>query len=293
MAIRELFLPLISYPVPTSASAIKAVIDLAENLNHDGTSGEKAPKVHVRICALVLETEIESGLYYEGAHIGEFLDTESKRSAQNALELADSFGKLTKNRNVLTNCRVVKRSPYEGMKLLIEEARLHHLTVLPVGKDNEQHQNIAEYLIFDSGRPVLIFPENLARPIPTSFKNIAVAWDGSRPAARSVADAMPFLRRATQVRIFSATDDKPMQGASRGAVIADQLNSEGTFAIYEEVSKNDAREIGNFMERYMANHSTDLLVMGAFGHSRFREFILGGATSSILMNPPGWVMLSH
>ena len=88
------------------------------------------------------------------------------------------------------------------------------------------------------------------------------------------------------MRIFSATDDKKMENPLSGAKIADSLISDGVHAIFEEVKKTDARNIGSFMESYIANHNTDLLVMGAYGHSRFREFILGGATAAILMNPP-------
>lgn len=104
---------------------------------------------------------------------------------------------------------------------------------------------------------------------------------------------MPFLRRATHVRIFSATDDKPMPSAARGDEIAQQLIAEGVHAIYEEVRKTDQHTIGSFIENYVADHNSDLMVMGAYGHSKLREFILGGATRSVLMKPPSWIMLSH
>ena len=64
-------------------------------------------------------------------------------------------------------------------------------------------------------------------------------------------------------------------------------------AIHEDVKKTDQHSIGSFMESYVASRDIDLLVMGAYGHSRLREFVLGGATRSILTNPPCWVMLSH
>ena len=128
-------------------------------------------------------------------------------------------------------------NPYESLRLLVEEARIHHMTVLPLRRDDSYHQDIAERLIFESGRPVLIFPERPIRRLAISFANVAVAWDGSRPAARAVGDAMAFLRRASHVRIFSATDDKPMPSAARGCEIARQLTSEGVDAIYEEVKR--------------------------------------------------------
>lgn len=293
MAIRDVFFPLLNYPEPTDAAAIDAVVDLAESLSKPCDIARPHRQIRTRISALVLETEIEPGLYFEGAHIGEFLETEARKSETNAKDLANTFREITMDRSVLTKCRIEKRNPYEGVRLLVEEARLHHMTVLPVRRDDGHHQDIAERLIFDTGRPVLIFPERPVRPLATSFANVAVAWDGSRPAARAVGDAMPFLRRASHVRIFSATDDKPMQSAARGREIAQQLTSEGVDAIYEDVKKTDRHTIGSFIENYVADHNIDLLVMGAYGHSKLREFILGGATRSVLMNPPGWIMLSH
>lgn len=292
MAIRDVFLPLLNYPEPTRASAIKAVIDLAENLSKPSTGISAHGQIRTRISAVIFEMMIEPGLYFEGAHIGEFLEAEARKSEAHARNLDHSFREICMDRSVLSRCRIEKCNAYQGQLLLVEEARLHHLTTLPVRKDDENHQDIAEHLIFESGRPVVIFPEHAVRPPAKSFQSIAVAWDGSRAAARAVADAMPFLRRASHVRIFSAIDDKPMPSASRGREIAQQLASEGVNAIYEEVSKKN-NSIGNFLESYVATHGSDLLVMGAFGHSRLREFILGGATRSILMNPPGWVMFSH
>ena len=293
MAIRDVFFPLLNYPEPPDAAAIAAVVDLAESLSKPCDTAKARRQVRTRISALVLETEIEPGLYFEGAHIGEFLEAEARKSAANAKDLANTFREIAMDRPVLTKCRIEKRNPYESLRLLVEEARVHHMAVLPVRRNDSHHQEIAERLIFESGRPVLIFPERPIRPLAGSFANIAVAWDGSRPAARAVGDAMPFLRRASHVRIFSATDDKPMPSAARGREFAQQLTSEGVDAIYEEVKKTDQHTIGSFIESYVAAHSSDLLVMGAYGHSKLREFILGCATRSVLVNPPGWIMLSH
>lgn len=293
MPIRDIFLPLLNYPEPTSADAIRAVVELAENLSRDTSDTGTHKKIRTRVSALILEAEIEPGLYFEGARIGEFLEAQVKKSALNAQKLIADFKAATTGKTVLSQWRAEKCNSYHGQNLLVEEAKLHHIAALPIMKDNGNHQDIAERLIFESGRPVLIFPERSIRRLPNSFSRIAVAWDGSRQATRAVADAMPFLRRASHVRIFAAMDDKPMISSMRGGEISASLVSEGVNAIFEEVSKTDAHLIGNFLENYVADHNCDLLVMGAYGHSRLREFVLGGATQSILMNPPTWVMLSH
>ena len=293
MPFRDIFLPLTNYPEPTAANAIKAVADLAENLSKNTSDAGPHKQVRTRVCALILETEIQPGLYFEGAPVGTFLEAQAKKSAANAQKLILDFKQVTAGRPVLSQWHIEKCGSFQGQNLLVEEAKLHHITALPVMRDNGNDQDIAERLIFESGRPVLIFPERPVRPLPKTFARIAVAWDGSRQAARAVADAMPFLRRASHVRIFAAMDEKQMVSAMRGSEIAASLTSEGVNAIFEEVKKTDAHKIGNFFECYIADHKCDLLVMGAYGHSRLREFVLGGATKSMLMNPPTWVMLSH
>jgi nucleotide-binding universal stress UspA family protein len=245
-----------------------------------------------RVSAVVYEIEIETGLYFEGAHIGEFLEREAGKSAANAQQLVRSFEEVAANHNVMHRCHVERRTPYDMTRNLIEAARLHHVTVQPLRKDTEDQFDLAEKLIFESGRPVLIFPEEPVRPLATAIHTAAVAWDGSRQAARAVADALPFLRRARTVRAFTATDDKPLSSAQSQQFV-EYLAGFGIEAIHEDVKKTDQHSIGSFMESYVASREIDLLVMGAYGHSRLREFILGGATRSILGDPPCWTLLSH
>lgn len=153
MAIRDVFFPLLNYPEPTDAAAIDAVVDLAESLSKPCDIVRAHRQIRTRISALVLETEIEPGLYFEGAHVGEFLEIEGRKSAANAKDLANTFREIAMNRSVLTKCRIEKRNPYQSLRLLVEEARIHHLTVLPVRRDDSHHQEIAERLIFDFRPP--------------------------------------------------------------------------------------------------------------------------------------------
>lgn len=292
MAIRDFLLPLVSYPKPASKEAIESVFRFVENfLPSNGQTGHQSP-IAPRISALVYEIEIETGLYFEGAHMGEFLEREARKSAANAQQLVHSFEEVAASCSVLHRCRLERRAPYDMTRNLVESARLHHVTVQPLRKDTEDQFDLAEQLIFESGRPVLIFPEEPVRPLATTIQTVAVAWDGSRQAARALADALPFLRRARTVKAFTATDDKPLSSAQAQQFV-EYVAGFGIEAIHEDVKKTDQHSIGSFMEAYVASRSIDLLVMGAYGHSRLREFILGGATRSILANPPCWVLLSH
>lgn len=292
MAIRDFLLPLVSYPKPTTKAAIEQVFRLSESLLPSGSQSGNHTTITQRVSAVVYEIEIEMGLYFEGAHVGEFVEREARKSAANAQQLVQSFEEIAARHNVMHRCRLERSVPYDMTRHLVEAARLHHVTVQPLRKDTQDQFDLAERLIFESGRPVLIFPEEPVRPLATAIQTAAVAWDGSRQATRAVADALPFLRRAKTVRAFTATDDKPLSSAQAQQFV-EYLAGFGIEAIHEDVKKTDQHSIGNFMEAYVASRGIDLLVMGAYGHSRLREFILGGATRSILANPPCWVLLSH
>ncbi len=103
---------------------------------------------------------------------------------------------------------------------------------------------------------------------------------------------MPLLEAGKTVQIFTVMDDKPLHSAYPGSALAKHLATHGVEASFEEI-KSNGRSIGNVFDTYVREHKIDLLVMGAYGHSRIREFVLGGATKSILARMPTWVLLSH
>jgi nucleotide-binding universal stress UspA family protein len=119
---------------------------------------------------------------------------------------------------------------------------------------------------------------------------LLVAWNGSREAARAVADAMPLLERADEVKVLSA---KPLDiGDLSGADIALHLarhdvNTEASSSANKDI------DIGDLLLNEAAQEGADLLVMGAYGHSRFRETVLGGATRHVLKNMTVPVLMSH
>ena len=136
----------------------------------------------------------------------------------------------------------------------------------------------------------MVLPDDDKGELTVSFDNVAVAWDFSYPAARALADAMPLLQAAKQVRVFTVVDEKAI-GASSSGALAKHLAQHGVQVVMDEV-KSGGQPVGRAIESYVAAHKSDLLVMGAYGHSRMRVFILGGATNSMLARPPGWVLLS-
>jgi nucleotide-binding universal stress UspA family protein len=173
-----------------------------------------------------------------------------------------------------------------------EHARMHDVTMIPIGEQADLQQYVAECVIFGSGRPTIVFPELSKRDDPLSLDVVGVAWDFSRPAARAVADALPILQLAKTVRVVTITQEKTIDTRRSGTELEKHLACHGIEVVLEE---EDAagRTIGQALEGYVTAREIDLLVMGAYGHSRMRDFILGGATNSIVANPPLPVLLSH
>jgi nucleotide-binding universal stress UspA family protein len=103
---------------------------------------------------------------------------------------------------------------------------------------------------------------------------------------------LPLLQTAASVRIITATDQKTPAELESGAALASHLAEHGITATFETV-KIDGSSVGKVFEAYVKANAIDLLVMGAYRHSRLNEFVWGGASSTIIGRPPCWVMMSH
>jgi nucleotide-binding universal stress UspA family protein len=146
--------------------------------------------------------------------------------------------------------------------------------------DAEGPQYLPEEVTLNSGRPSLVIP--YIGPAATLGQRVTVAWDAGREAARAVNDALPILARAQAVGVVTVNpSDKPFgHGEQPGADIALHLARHG---IKVEVQQVESREVdvANTILSHIADRSSDVLVMGAYGHSRLRELVLGGATRTI------------
>jgi nucleotide-binding universal stress UspA family protein len=171
---------------------------------------------------------------------------------------------------------------------VIERARLRSLVVAPFAKGDTAHADLLQALIFGAGRPVLVLPDNEAAAFRPA--RVVVAWDAERAAARAVADAMPFLRHAKEVRIVTVLSDKETATGATGPELVAHLARCGAHATLHEVERG-RRTVGKVLAAEAEN--ADLLVMGAFGHSRIRDFFLGGATRHMLAGLARPTLFSH
>lgn len=171
---------------------------------------------------------------------------------------------------------------------VVATARLYDLAVLATGRTDEDHDHeVARALMFDAGRPLVLMP---AQDGALSLDRIVVAWDFGRAAARALADAMPLLRRAASVELVVVTSDKDMPGADGAETLIANLARGGVRARLREVDRGSG-SVGEAIDA--AAEGAGMLVMGAFGHSRMRDLVLGGATLHVLKNTRRPTLLSH
>ncbi|UEM24896.1 universal stress protein (plasmid) [Skermanella mucosa] len=179
-------------------------------------------------------------------------------------------------------------------EIIPEEARLADLTVFARDGGGADLIGAAlEATLFDSGRPILLAPAMEPGAEPASFGTaVAVAWDGGLPASRAVASALPLLAAADRVIIL--TGEKPSnRRAGDPDRLAESLRWHGVNAECLRVT-DDGRPLALALVAGAAECGCDLMVMGGYGHSRFRETVLGGVTRDILSTPPDLpILMAH
>ena len=282
MAYADLLLTALTYPDATPDRAIRSGVGLARRL------GGKLTFLTVKVDLPQLHNALANALL----DLDRISDLEQARSAATAqLEAVcariagDVFDKPVSTESVCAKL-------YEEVEVVARAARTRDLTLVPVEPAVLADRDLAETLLFGSGRPVLVYPEALDVTAGDGFTSVAIAWDGGRAAARAVADALPLLQAAGEVRIFTALGDKPEAVRGTATDLLRHLRLHGIEALVDE-RLDDDRAIGCRLADYVADAKPDLVVMGGYGHARLREFVLGGATEAVLRVPPCPVLLSH
>ncbi|MDX2287796.1 MAG: universal stress protein [Hyphomicrobiaceae bacterium] len=149
-----------------------------------------------------------------------------------------------------------------------------------------------ERLAIEAGRPVLLIPRDMKRGVGP-FSAVMVAWNGSREAARAAFDAVALLDGSAQIRIVAIDPDKP--GAAKGApasVLAAALARHGFKADVRTLEVGE-RSVPATLREEALLMGADLVVMGAYGHSRLRELVFGGVTRSMAADMPAPILFSH
>lgn len=196
--------------------------------------------------------------------------------------------------------RIVDDEAGAGVSLLARYADL--VVIGQINSEQPSKSVMADfpaYVAVHCGRPVLIVPYAGAAPAVTPPRHILLCWNASKEASRAVSAAIALLKRAGSVHIavFDAQESSAAHGAEPGADIARYLLRHGVGSTIA-VCRSDHRlgrpgDIGKALLAHAAGLGCDLLVMGAYGHSRFRETILGGVTRTVLREMTIPVLMAH
>jgi len=184
----------------------------------------------------------------------------------------------------------------EPVTMALREAREAALIVAgqhdPDNTDSFVAPQFLEALILETGRPVLVIP--FAGEFPTVGKRALVAWNGGREVARALHDAMPLMAGAQAKILTSQTSAKEMRAdATPSDHAARALMRHGIAAEVEHAPGGSDLKIGELLLSRAADFSADLIVMGAYGHGRLRELVVGGVTRTLLQSMTVPVLMSH
>jgi nucleotide-binding universal stress UspA family protein len=191
--------------------------------------------------------------------------------------------------------RIVEAFGSGAATLAAFQARYADISIVPVATSGMGSALAQEYfseLLVHSGRPVLVMPAS--KPLLESPKHVVIAWQPTRETARAVNDAMPFLRAAdgVDVLVVDPEEGETGHGPDPGTDIATQLARHGLRVTVVKLPRGGAR-VAAVIDDYVRQSNGDLLVAGGYGHSRLREFLLGGVTRELLRSVTVPTLFSH
>jgi len=276
--LRDIVVQLNSHPDPTPVWAIDAAADIARRFS---------ARLSVGLCQVDIP-DVSSWLARQLVRAGEVIAAENHKSQEGAHALLARFHEVVpegrRGEEILVHCPALV-SHWK----LSERIRSHDLIVVPV-YGHAETLSVLEGLVFDTGRPVLALPP--AGGQGHAFRRIVVGWDNSRAAARALADSLPFCVQAESVVIAQVFGDKELSEAANTAYVVRHLAAHNVSTVSQDLPTGDL-DAGQTLLDYCRDTKADLLVMGAYGHARAREFLLGGVTRSVLAEFDLPVLLSH
>jgi nucleotide-binding universal stress UspA family protein len=224
------------------------------------------------------------------------IDEHCKVYRADSAEMRVAFEEATRGRTLVPEWRDEDRGGCSVLDSLLQHARAADLIIASQTDPSKRGTfdlDLADRLAVEAGRPVLIIPSVLPQADRLGEK-VLVAWNARREAARAVFDALPILRSATQVKVVAVNPQTEREVAHDlptadicAALARHGVKCEGA----EEVKPR--RGVGETLLACAQEFGADLLIMGCYGHTRWREFILGGATRHVLSHATLPVLMSH
>lgn len=172
--------------------------------------------------------------------------------------------------------------------IITDHGRTADLILIPREKNGMAPPVVTENALFESGRPLFLLGSG---PLPPSFRTVAIAWKATREAAHAVAAAMPFIERAERVLVLEVGEDAPFDADdSTRLTAALQWHRPNVSARFLPPGDGGIAET---LAAAAREGGADLLVMGGYGHSRFRQFIFGGVTDTVTTHATLPILMAH
>lgn len=235
----------------------------------------------------------QTGYYYAGAN-AMILHEAISRATEEAETLEAAVEKALKGAPLLWGQTSVVAALADLTRPVAMRARYSDIAVMPTpyGEAAPAEQEIlTEALLFQARLPVLVLPKKTVAPVKPG--TVILAWNDSIEAMTAFRAALPLLKAAKRVCV--TVIDPPVHGPDRsdpGGAVSQYLSRHGVKVEVDVLSRSLPR-VSDVLMRQTADENADLLVMGAYGHSRFREAILGGATRDMLEGATVPVLMAH
>ncbi len=272
-------------------------LDTSETCNHCVTAAAAlASRKGAHLIGLAFALESSLLQYYGGKLALDAGDEQADATRQAARDAIEIFEKGANEAGISFESRIVECSTMELSEKISFHARHVDMTFLEQPSPDRTNRSLMATLmegaLFNSGRPVYIMPYIGRRELPR--RKAVIAWDGSYKSARAVNDAIPLLqdRGETVVLVVDADKRRKSHGDHPGADIAAHLERHGVKA--SVVRQNSAGlDVATVILNFISDAGADLLIMGAYGHSRLRERTFGGVTRTILDQMTVPVLMSN
>ncbi len=273
--------------------------DIVVNLNVRG--GDAAGADYAVSAASMLDAHITGVAFaYEpnvpGASMGylpvEILEAKRRDNEAAAKIAIDRFTAATARAGVSAQPWLLSSTFADAADQFGRMARRFDIAIVDQGEpdNNTTAAVILESTLFESGRPVIVVP--YIQKAPLKLDHAMIFWDRSRPAARAIADAMPLLERAHLTEVVIVAKDARHEEEIEGADIGLHLARHGLNVEITRLERGDI-DVANALLSHSVDCGADFIVMGAYGHSRLREFVLGGVTRSMLRSMMVPTLMSH
>jgi nucleotide-binding universal stress UspA family protein len=227
---------------------------------------------------------------FEASAVVATIDYET--GAEQAAIVLDQFEIATRRLGIPHDAKSTFNVSYAATRTVTEMSRLYDLNIVaqPDRSNPSQMDFLSEAVLFGSGRPLLMVPYINRGPINSD--RVLVCWDGGAPAARTVHDAMPFLNKATAIDVITVNEPDPAEGEASSTALMAHLARRDLPARHHRVTAGTS-SIHNAILSLAADNNSGLIVMGGYGHSRLREFVLGGTTRGMLASLTVPALISH